>query len=95
MVVTVVCIGSSIGGCADTQLHAASAPGPGGPWAAVKLPFGCNNPAPAVANDGSYVLLVCDWSVHKAATFAGPWMTSLPINPTPVPLKVQAHWEDP
>jgi hypothetical protein len=45
--------------------------------AAVALPFGCNNPAPAVANDGSYVLLVCTWSVHKAKSFAGPWEKTL------------------
>ena len=47
----------------------------------------------AQANDGSYVLLVCTWSVHKATSFAGPWSSALPINPTPVPLDPVAHWE--
>ena len=94
------------------------APGPAGPWTAVPLPFGCNNPAPGIvrlcrcladrvrglrtrltvaitlqANDGSYVLLVCTWSVHKATSFAGPWSSALLINPTPVPLDPVAHWE--
>jgi hypothetical protein len=44
-------------------LHKAS--GPDGPWTAVPLPFGCNNPAPGVATNGSYVVVVCTWSAHK------------------------------
>ena len=71
------------------------APGPAGPWTAVKLPFGCNNPAPGLANDGSYVVLVCTWSVHKAPTFAGPWTAGPPLNPTPIKRTPAAHWEDP
>ena len=48
-----------------------------------------------VGGPGSYVLLVCTWSVHKATSFAGPWSSALPINPTPLPLDPVAHWEDP
>eukprot|EP00040_Diaphanoeca_grandis_P022248 m.119183 g.119183 ORF g.119183 m.119183 type:complete len:551 (+) comp28720_c1_seq7:201-1853(+) len=73
-----------------------STTGPNGPWNAVPLPFGCNNPAPAISNDGTYVLLVCTWSVHKASSFAGPWQPAIAIdvaqNRAPNP---SATWEDP
>jgi hypothetical protein len=66
---------------AGGNLHRSNS-GPFGPWTAVNLTMNstwwlqspCANPAPGMANDGSYVLLVCnDGTVWRAASFAGPW----------------------
>eukprot|EP01052_Picozoa_sp_SAG31_P016283 SAG31_NODE_1073_length_10065_cov_2.176701_2_plen_437_part_00 len=59
-----------------TTVHTSA--GPYGPWVPHKLNFYCNNPAPAMANDGSARVLCNDsprhWSVHRSTSgFGGPW----------------------
>ena len=42
------------------------APGPAGPWTAVPLPFGCNNPAPGIVR-----LCRCVWPADRWWSEAG------------------------
>ena len=76
-----------------------SSGGPNGPW----VPHSsivCNNPAPALARDGSARLLCDDsphaMSVHKStAGFGGPWESHTIVTGPASKTRPHANWEDP
>ena len=88
-------------GAADVVAHVSTA-GPAGPWTPRALgAFPCNNPAPALAADGTGRLLCNDsprhWSIHVSKHgLGGPWMQAGTIQ-TVVPgtRRRDAAWEDP
>lgn len=88
-------------GTADVLAHVSTA-GPAGPWTPRLLgAFPCNNPAPALATDGTGRLLCNDsprhWSIHTSKHgLGGPWLQAGTIQ-TVVPgtRRKDAAWEDP
>jgi hypothetical protein len=93
--------GQSLGASAAADVTAStSTAGPAGPWTPQPLgAFPCNNPAPALASNGSALLLCNDsprhWSVHSSASgIAGPWQqVSTIATVVPGTRRKDANWE--
>lgn len=76
----------------DNYVHVAN--NISGPWTAVPLGLGCNNPAPMLHPNGTW-FLICNgggFVLHRASSVGGPWttVTKLPPNPPHT-----GTWEDP
>eukprot|EP00049_Salpingoeca_infusionum_P001842 m.51412 g.51412 ORF g.51412 m.51412 type:complete len:389 (+) comp11238_c0_seq1:22-1188(+) len=71
-----------------------SAPDPSGPWTPHELPFGCNNPAPLLLSNGTWLVL-CNsggYPMYSAPRIEGPWQKVASLGNAP---SQDGVWEDP
>uniref|UniRef100_A0A0G4F1S7 EGF-like domain-containing protein n=1 Tax=Chromera velia CCMP2878 TaxID=1169474 RepID=A0A0G4F1S7_9ALVE len=81
----------------DGQAPFHTAPSPEGPWTLQHLPFDCNNPAPMLRTDGSW-MLICNgggWVLWSAPELAGPWTIAAKLSRPAASLGAGVHYEDP